>query len=82
MERTRPGSPPCRHRRAVGTDGAEFVEGTRFQRHEELEARVTRAPIVTFTIQLTVPYGAIARAARVFVLLGEAASSGRTTTRP
>jgi hypothetical protein len=73
-------------------DGAEFVEGTRFQGHEELEARIAGAyqefvgsgryavtaagdvtrhgDIVTFTIQLTAADGAVAWAARVFLLLG------------
>jgi hypothetical protein len=74
-------------------DGAEFVEGTQFRGHEELETRVAGAyqefvasgqyavtaaddvtrhdDIVTFTIQLTAPDGAVAWAARVFLLLGQ-----------
>jgi hypothetical protein len=74
-------------------DGAEFVEGTRFQGHEELETRIAGAyqefvgsgryavtaagdvtrhgDITTFTIQLTASDGAVAWAARVFLLLGQ-----------
>src|SRR6266571_3553462 len=62
-------------------DGAEFVEGTQFRGHQELEASgryavssaidVTRHDgVVTFTIQLTAPGGDVAWAARVFLVLG------------